>query len=91
MISQAYTLPMKLDLKVLRKLQEKRYKRKAEELREMESEIAQKQRMAELRSKYTNSWLHAMPITAQRRYLSKNEFQDALSLRFGMKIKGVAL
>ena len=55
MISQAYTLPMKLDLKVLRKLQEKRYKRKAEELREMESEIAQKQRMAELRSKYADA------------------------------------
>ena len=26
-----------------------------------------------------------------KRHLSKNEFQDALSLRFGMTIKGVAL
>ena len=32
-----------------------------------------------------------MPIAAQRRYLSKNEFQDALCLRFGVKIKGGAL
>ena len=32
-----------------------------------------------------------MPISAQRRYMSKNEFQDALSLRYGMQIKGVAL
>ena len=48
-------------------------------------------RMAELSSKHTNSWLHAMPIAAQRRYLLKNEFQEALRLRFGMKIEGVAL
>ena len=57
----------------------------------MESEVSQKQRMVELSSKCTNSWLHNMPISAQRRYMSKNEFQDALSLRFGMKIKGIAL
>ena len=43
--------------------------------------------MVELSSKYTNSWLHAMPIAAQRRYLSKNKLQDALSLR----IKGATL
>ena len=75
---------MKHDLEELKKLQENSYERKAEELREMESETAQKQRMVELSSKYTNSWLHAMPIAAQRRYLSKNEFQDALSFRFGI-------
>ena len=80
LLNQDYTLPMKHDLKELRKLQEKNYKTKAEELRMMESEVSQKQRMVELSSKYTNSWLHAMPIAAQRRYLSKNEFQDALSL-----------
>ena len=65
---------MKRDLKELRKLQEKSYKSKAEELRESESEVAQKQRMVELSSKYTNSWLHAMAIAAQRNYLSRNEF-----------------
>ena len=91
LLNQDYTLPMKHDLKELRKLQEKNYKTKAEELRMMESEVSQKQRMVELSSKCTNSWLHAMPISAQRRYMSKNEFQDALSLRFGMKIKGIAL
>lgn len=32
-----------------------------------------------------------MSIAAERKYLSRNEFQDALSLRFGMKISGVAL
>ena len=41
LINQDYTLPTKPDLKELPKLQEKSYKRKAEELREMESEIAQ--------------------------------------------------
>ena len=91
LVNQDYTLPMKHDLKELRKSQEKCYKAKAEELRTMESEVAQKQRMVELSSKCTNSWLHAMPISAQRRYMSKNEFQDALSLRYGMQIKGVAL
>ena len=49
LINQEYTLPMKHDLKGLRKIQEKRYKSTAEELREMENEIAQKQRMAELK------------------------------------------
>ena len=77
---------MKQDLKGLRKLQEKSYKRKAEELREGESEVAQKQRMVELSSKHTNSWLHAMPIAFQRNYVSRNEFQDALCFRFGKKI-----
>ena len=91
LLNQDYTLPMKHDLKDLKKLPEKSYKTKTQELGETESEVAQKQRMVELSSKCTNSWLHAMPISAQRRYLSKNEFQDALSLRFGMKIKGVAL
>ena len=75
LINQDYILPMKHCLKVLRKLQEKSYKSKAEELRERESEVAQKQSRAELSSKHTNSWLHATPIAAQRRYLSRNEFQ----------------
>ena len=43
---------MKHDLKELRKSQEKCYKAKAEELRTMESEVAQKQRMVELRGGY---------------------------------------
>ena len=66
-------------------------KRKTEEFRDSEGEVAQRQRSTELDSKNTNSWIQPMPIAAQRRYLSITAFQDSLRRKFGLKLNETAL
>ena len=65
-------------------------KEKGTQLIERENTNAEKQRMKENQLKGNRAWLNSQPIKAHGRYLTKGGFQDALRLRMGIPICGMA-
>ena len=90
LLAQDFTLPQPKNNKDANRFLNLQIKEKASKLVERGENKADKQRMIENQMKGTGTWINCQPIKAYGNYLSKVEFHDAVRLRMGLPIIGMA-
>ena len=89
-ISQGHTIPSKSEVKQIRNERAHQVnvmKKDQQELLETKLDTQSKRVLAENREKGASSWLNVLPLKEQGFTLTKEEFQDALALRYDRDIK----